>query len=118
MFFFFSILKAGDLLIVKDLKSALEAIDVIVTQGEGISGTQYECKNGDSLAHFFLFEKFSKEYDSHIQELWPVVSNPTENHFIMTPKLWLVSRLFNASFCYQLLIMEKLWTVTTEEKKR
>lgn len=55
-------------MIVNDAKSALEAIDIIVQQGEGIEGSKFEDKCGDSLAHFFLFEKFANEYEGLFTE--------------------------------------------------
>ncbi|KAJ7220932.1 hypothetical protein GGX14DRAFT_676493 [Mycena pura] len=87
---------AGGSIVVKDLKTSLEALDVIVEEGEGRDDSEFA---GDERAHYFVFKD------------------------LMEGKLGLrqiyhVPRTLDAAYCYLLLTIEKLWTMSEEEERR
>ena len=93
----------GEIIIVKDLESALFAIDIIVDQGEGVSGTIFDNSETyfdqpEEVAHFYKFneiyherkykkgdhpnqEPFGKKVDVNWDSVVDMVNNPKAADF-------------------------------------
>jgi len=102
---------AGGLVLIKDLKSALEAIEVIVVQGEGhiIGGSH------DELSHYLRFKNLVDSPDSW--RVYNVPTNPKAANY-QDVKIVKLARVFNAAYCYLLMTIEKLWTVDDSKERQ
>jgi len=113
---------SGDIVIVKDFASANKAIDIIVTQGEGIPSDGIEPLQWADSAHF---EKSHYKRFTILLELvkdpnlvvWPVKKNIKRDD-LPTSKLRTAVDLFNACYCYLLLALENIWMTDNLEKKK
>ena len=127
---------------VADLKSARQALDIIVEQGEG-SAQDHKRRPldpdnpdlGDEVfTHWWKFRRIQagiegigaidgdKKKDLSIDSaaaIWPVVDDPTvEKHGKGNPRIGSLMTLFNAAYCYMLCILDKLYeTPTTDVRK-
>ena len=80
---------AGGSIVVKDLDSAIKAIDVIVIQGEGSPGPYVDAEKLEK-DHYDIFLDL-KEGDS-TWETYPVVENPvTSNYWSLDKRIYHVS---------------------------
>ena len=124
---------AGGSIVVKDLKSAIAAIDTIVIQGEGSPGP-YDDPDKLEKDHYDIFLDL-KEGDT-TWETYPVLENPvTSNYWNLDKKIYQVSRFhnnfkstrsrkfmqvsltFDAAYCFLLRTIETLWYVDKEDKR-
>ena len=84
---------AGGSIVVKDLDSAIKAIDVIVIQGEGSPGPYVDAEKLEK-DHYDVFLDL-KEGDT-TWETYPVVENPvTSNYWSLDKRIYHVSLLPN-----------------------
>lgn len=67
---------AGGLVIVKDLASAINALQVIMDEGEGADGSAFA---GAEKAHFFVVQELVQ--DPLDWEVFPVMTNPTTEYY-------------------------------------
>ncbi|KAJ7142970.1 ferritin-like-domain-containing protein [Mycena epipterygia] len=106
---------AGGSIVVKDLKTALDALDVIVEQGEGRDNEEFV---GDELAHYYIFQGLKN--GTQDWEVYNVPENPTTQTYAKPSlkQIYQVSRTFDAAYCYLLLSIEKLWTIRDEDERR
>ena len=87
---------AGGSIIVKNLKTAIEAIDVIVIQGEGSPGP-YDDPDKLEKDHYDIFLELKK--GDATWETYPVVENPvTSDYWSLDKKIYHVSLLSNIHF--------------------
>ncbi|AVB14532.1 MULTISPECIES: ferritin-like domain-containing protein [Pseudomonas syringae group] len=114
----------GSPIIVKDLESALKAIQVIVTQGEGIRHEVYDDDHDyfdqpEQVAHFFRFREiqFGRHYQSgdnprkpptgsafevDYGEVYPIKANPTSADYATDPAMATLNDEFNRLYSLML----------------
>jgi hypothetical protein len=106
---------AGGLVFVTDLPSALTALTTIVDQGEG-NPRPFDDPSRAENDHYDIFLNLQKDAQ---WEVFPVVTDPTTAaYFHLDKKIYAVSRTVDASFCYLLLTLEKLWTVSSVDGRQ
>jgi hypothetical protein len=86
---------SGGLVLVHDLDSAMEALEIIVHQGEGVTESRYADPDHRELTHYYKFEQISSGV-SAIGPTWPTISNPTQE--ALPIELRPVSALFDAVY--------------------
>lgn len=110
----------GSPMVVCDLKTACQAIDTIVEQGEGSHAGDFEVpldpaqpKLGMSeLSHYAKFRRIAEGIDQ-IGETWPVPVDPTAEMF--EGPVAELARLFDAAYCYLLCIIDALYEASRKE---
>jgi hypothetical protein len=106
---------AGGSVIVTDLASAERAIEIIVDQGEG-NKSPWDDPDHLEKAHFTVFSEL-KDGDQK-WEVYPTLTDPTTIAYLDTYKdrrIYQVSVVFDAAYCFLLLTIEKLWTIEKDD---
>jgi len=107
---------AGGLVFVTDLPSALTALTTIVDQGEG-NPRPFDDPSKAEHDHYDIFLDLQKGAETW--DVFPVVTDPTTGaYFHLDRKIYAVSRTVDAAFCYLLLTLEKLWTVSSADGRQ
>jgi len=105
---------AGGLVTVTDLPSALQALTIIVDQGEGKPGPGRPFDDDQKLEkdHYDIF--LDLQGGAATWAVLPVLTDPTTPGYLgEDPKIYAVSLTFDAAYCYLLLTLQKLWTVSS-----
>ena len=97
---------SGGLVVIDDLQTALEAIEIVVHQGEGLSDDKWADPDHQELTHFAKFTQLA-EGEVAIGEVYPAVTNPSEA--TLPASVQPVARLFSAVYSYLLLIMDRAY---------
>lgn len=97
---------SGGLMLVHDLASACEAIEVVVHQGEGVSDERYADPSHQELTHFYKFEQIADGV-SPLGKVHPAMVNPKTAD--LPGALQPVSNLANALYRYLYLTMDELY---------
>ena len=124
---------AGGSIVVKNLKTAIEAIDVIVIQGEGSPGP-FDDPDKLEKDHYDIFVDLKK--GDATWETYPVVENPVTSDYwsldkriyhvslfsniylvVLLTTLCQVSLTFDAAYCFLLRTIETLWYVDKEDSR-
>jgi len=106
---------AGGSVIVTDLASAQEAIDIIVDQGEGNPGP-YDDPDKLEKDHFATFVDLQQ--GEATWSVYPVRSNPqTMGYWNEDKRIYHVSLTFDAAYCFLLITIETLWTIKADDSR-
>ena len=100
---------SGGLMMIEDLDSAIDAIEVIVHQGEGLSDERWADPDHQELTHYYKLERLV-EGISTIGRVHPIPKNPRTTAY--PPNLRAASDLFNGAYRYLFHVMEKLFSAT------
>jgi len=107
---------SGSSIIVTDLKTAKTAIDIIVDQGEGFPG-RFDDPDLLEKAHYAKFSDLQK--GAQTWDVYPVVTDPTTAGYREQDKMiYHVSLVFDAAYCFLLLTIEKLWTISSDDDRQ
>ncbi|KAH9955556.1 ferritin-like-domain-containing protein [Russula dissimulans] len=107
---------SGSSIIVTDLKTAKTAIDIIVDQGEGLHGP-FDDRDLLERAHYFKF--LDLQTGGQTWDVYPVVTDPTTDGYRKQDKrIYHVSLVFDAAYCFLLLTIEKLWTISSDDDRQ
>lgn len=109
-------------LLVTNLPTALEAIRTIVEQGEGATPDDMEvplepvspAPGQSELSHYAKFRRIAEGIDE-IGEVWPVGTDPRSKSY--EEPIRSLARLFNASYCYLLRMLDMLYATTSKTVK-
>jgi hypothetical protein len=109
----------GEPLRVEDLPSALAAIKTIVEQGEGAAPGDLEVPTDPvhptpgevELSHYAKFRRIAAGVDE-IGAVWPVPADPRAERYEEPVRS--LARLFNACYCYLLLMLDALYATTSK----
>jgi hypothetical protein len=103
---------SGGLVAISDLDTAIEAIEVIVHQGEGLGEHKWADDSHRELTHYHKLLKISKG-SSPLGEIRPVPTNPRTESY--PDRLRSASDLFNA--CYRLILqtLTEIYTAGTNK---
>jgi len=107
---------AGGSIIVTDLASADSAIDIIVRQGEGNDG-RFDDPDDLEEAHYYKF--LGLQTGTQTWDVYPVVTDPTTaGYWDQDKRIYQVSVVFDAAYCFLLLTIEKLWTISSDDSRQ
>jgi len=96
---------------IPNLDAAKKAIDTIIAEGEGASGQP------DPNSHYEKFKTLWK--DEKIKwDCYSVKQDPQTERDYKGKKFYRVARTFDATFCFLLLTMEILWTISSSDDNR
>lgn len=109
----------GRPIVVVDLKTAKQAIDTIVEQGEGAKPGSADVPihpdnpvpGAVELSHYAKFKAIAEEIDK-IGDVWPVPCDPKAKEFEGPVKELAV--FFNAAYCYVLMMIDRLYETSSE----
>ncbi|KAF8868017.1 ferritin-like-domain-containing protein [Gymnopilus junonius] len=105
----------GGSIVVTDLESALNALTLIVVQGEGSPGP-YDDPDKLEHDHFDVFTDLKNGDASW--EVYPVVENPvTSDYWKYDKRIYQVSLTFDAVYCFLLRTIETLWNVDKDDDR-
>eukprot|EP01125_Pyxidicula_operculata_P022784 TRINITY_DN9574_c0_g1_i1.p1 TRINITY_DN9574_c0_g1~~TRINITY_DN9574_c0_g1_i1.p1 ORF type:complete len:1028 (-),score=229.28 TRINITY_DN9574_c0_g1_i1:61-3144(-) len=110
----------GNITVVVDDKTALEALKIITDQGEGLKG-EYTVNRWDDeskleLSHYATFKQLKEMLKSPNCVIFPSVADPRRND-IKDRRIVALLDLFNAAYSYLLVVLQTIWQ-TSDEKKR
>ncbi len=97
---------SGGLVLVDDLDSAVEAFEIIVHQGEGLSDERWADPSHQELTHYSKLVQIA-DGDSPLGAVRPVRTNPTTASF--PEDIRIVADLFNAAYRGMYLTMRRLF---------
>lgn len=87
----------GGLVLVEDVASALEAIEIIVHQGEGLGGVRWADPAHQELTHYFKFLQIAEGVVT-LGPVRPVITDPRRGR--LPGELEPVAALFDALYRY------------------
>lgn len=110
----FDVEDSGGLLLIEDLESAIEAIEIIIHQGEGLSDERWADPAHQELTHF---SKLLQIYEgqSPLGDVVPVRRNPTTASY--PEDIGVVSDLFNALYRGLYLILGQIFSGAAEQQR-
>ena len=94
-------------MLIEDLDSAIEAIEIIIHQGEGLSDERWADPGHQELTHYYKLASIV-DGTSELGRVRPLCRNPTTASY--PPELGVVSDLFNACYRYLYLVMDRLFS--------
>lgn len=104
--------ESGGLHVVRDLETALNATEIIVHQGEGLTTDRWADPDHQELTHYYKLLEIS-DHSSPLGAILPVPTNPRTPDY---PKnLQPVSNLFNATYRYLFLVLNDLFSPSTDK---
>lgn len=109
----------GGLITVTNLTSALQALKIIVDQGEGKAGPGRPFDDDKKLEkdHYDIFLELQQGPTTW--KVLPVVTDPTTVGYLgEDPRVYAVSLTFDAAYCYLLLTLQKLWTLSSSASRK
>lgn len=98
---------SGGLMPITDLQSAIDAIEIIVHQGEGLSDERWADPSHQELTHYYKLLRIH-DGESPLGAVIPMRTNPTTASY--PDEIQPVSELFNAAYRYIYLVMERLFS--------
>jgi hypothetical protein len=98
---------SGGLLLVDDIGSACQGIEVIVHQGEGLSESRWADSSHRELTHYFKLLSIL-DRTNPLGEVLPVPTDPRTADY--PPNLRPVSHLFNAAYRFVVLLLDELYS--------
>lgn len=105
---------SGGLHAVEDVDTACRAIDTVIHQGEGLRDEQYADLDRKELTHYYKFKQLA-EGTVPLGETRAVPTNPKAAD--LPESLRPVSELFDACYCYALLLLEHVYSPVGDETK-
>ncbi|NDU72990.1 hypothetical protein GWI34_10140 [Actinomadura sp. DSM 109109] len=107
----------GDTLLVRDLKTAKQALTLIIDQGEGADPDRpsvpidpiYPTPGLDELPHYAKFERIADGIEP-IGPTWKVPTDPKGFQYLDDGAAAAINDLFNAAYCYVLHLVDVLYT--------
>ncbi len=97
---------SGGLVGIYDCDTALEAMEIIIHQGEGVGDHRYADPDHQELTHYYKFEQLA-EGTVEIGLVRPVMSNPHVTDF--PPYIRPVATLANALYSFVLWVMDEIY---------
>ncbi|MFN8637986.1 MAG: ferritin-like protein [Dehalococcoidia bacterium] len=98
---------SGGLVAVHDLDSALQAIEIIVHQGEGLGDERWADPSHQELTHYYKL-RMIEQGEVDLGPVRPTVRNPRTA--ALPAELRPASELFNASMRYVFLILDRVYS--------
>lgn len=132
---------AGKPIRVNSLKTALQALTIIIDQGEGSTQDHKTVPKRpddptlgqEEYSHYWKFVRIKKGiegigagdggkgYDFGIDSpmaTWPVVDNPKVGNYLDNPPVLALMKLFNAAYCYMLCILDELFQKSVRDVRK
>lgn len=103
---------SGGLMLIEDLDSAIDAIEVIIHQGEGLSDERWADPDHQELTHYYKLERMV-EGISAIGPVHPLPKNPRTASY--PQNLQAASDLFNGAYRYLYFVLNDLFSATPEQ---
>lgn len=103
---------SGGLMLIDGLGSAIDAIEVIIHQGEGLSDERWADPDHQELTHYYKLERMV-EGISTIGQVYPLPKNPRTAAY--PQNLRAVSDLFNGAYRYLFFVLGELFSETAEQ---
>lgn len=106
---------SGALVFIDDLETAIEAIEIIIHQGEGLSEDKWADESHQELTHYHKLLRIHQG-ESPLGEVRPLRANPRTNDY--PPELRPVSDLFNAAYRCILILMGECYVRDVDQRMK
>ncbi|GAB2702580.1 ferritin-like domain-containing protein [Kitasatospora kifunensis] len=114
----------GDTVLVHDLKSALDAVKIIVEQGEGIDPDKPSVPIDplkpipglDELPHYTKFKRIADRVEP-LGAVWALPEDPKASDYVEDDAVASINTLFNAVYCYVLHMLDVIYQTSWKEMK-
>ncbi|WP_026413338.1 ferritin-like domain-containing protein [Actinomadura oligospora] len=112
----------GEPFVVENLKTATQALKMIVDQGEGVDPKKPSVpidplnpKPGlDELPHYTKFQRIADGIEP-IGPVWVVDTDPKSLQYLEDPAASSINDLFNAAYCYVLHMIDVIYSTSAED---
>lgn len=104
--------ESGGLHFVSDLESALEATEIIVHQGEGLTTERWADPDHHELTHYYKLLQIS-DRSSPLGAVLPVPTNPRTPEY--PADVQPVSDLFNAAYRYLFVLLDQMFSAGSDK---
>ena len=105
---------SGGLVIVDSLESALEALEIVIHQGEGLSDDKWADPSHQELTHYAKFLALA-DGEIPIGDVHPAVVNPSTAS--LPEAIRPVGTFFNAIYSYLLILMDRAYEPMTSDQR-
>lgn len=105
--------ESGELHAVYDLATALDATEIIVHQGEGLTTSRWADPGHHELTHYYKLLQIS-EGTSPLGAILPLPTDPRTSHY--PENLQSVSHLFNAAYRYLFRVLDHLFSAREDKE--
>lgn len=105
---------SGGIIVIDSLASAMDAIEIVVHQGEGLSDERWADPSHQELTHYAKFVELAHG-DVPIGEIYPAVTNPTTESLPATIRP--VAGFFNALYSYLLIVMDRAYEPLEDDER-
>ncbi|MFF7993554.1 ferritin-like protein [Kitasatospora xanthocidica] len=114
----------GEPVLVQDLKSALDALKIIVEQGEGIPKDKLTVPINplkpipglDEMPHYIKFKRIADGVEP-IGPVWPLPMDPKAGQYGEDEAVTSINTLFNAVYCYVLHMLDVIYGTSRSDVK-
>ena len=103
---------SGGLMMIDGLETAIEAIEIIIHQGEGLSDERWADPSHQELTHFHKLKRIM-DIPGELGAVYPVRRNPRTADY--PEEIRQISDLFNASYRNVYLVMAELFSPRTDK---
>ena len=105
---------SGGLLPISDLESAIDAIEIIIHQGEGLSDERWADPDHQELTHYHKLVQIHDGY-SPLGKVWPLRTNPSTADY--PEAIQTVSNLFNALYSGVYRILDQIFSGESDQRR-
>lgn len=98
---------SGGLLLVHDVDSAMEAIEIIIHQGEGLADHRWADESHQELTHYHKLDRIVRHHIADL-DVHPVPENPRSDDY--PGSVAVVASLFNASYRWLYLTLGEVFS--------
>ncbi len=103
---------SGGLMLIDDIDSAIDAIEVIIHQGEGLSDERWADPSHQELTHYYKLARIN-DGTTPLGSVKPLQRNPRTVSY--PSEIRPISDLFNACYRYVFVVMQDLFTAGTDQ---
>jgi hypothetical protein len=107
-------LSSGGIAQIDDLDSAIQALGILIHQGEGVQDEKYADPEHRELTHFYKF-KLLADGDTPIGEVRPAVHNPTSA--TLPEDVRPIAELSDAVYTYIFILMDRMFRPDSDDEE-
>jgi hypothetical protein len=106
-------LSSGGIAAINDLESAVEALEILIHQGEGVQDEKYADPEHQELTHFYKFEMIA-DGETPIGEVRPAVADPSLD--TLPDEVRPIAELADAVYTYVFILMDRMFRPDSDDE--
>jgi rubrerythrin len=107
-------LSSGGIAQIDNLETALQALEILIHQGEGVHDEKYADPDHQELTHYYKF-KLLADGDTDIGDVRPAVSNPIAAN--LPEEVRPIAELCDAVYTYIFILMDRMYRPDSEDEE-